>query len=327
MSLYKLGISDRTMGAAQNSDPEVQKMMLESLQNNTPKDSGGGIMDIIKELFGFGDVEASDLSSISNIGSIANPNFRISNMYDQVYSDPFNVNKRDSEIIIGADGKAKTVPILPMTSDEIMAGSIVPNDFDAQRFQSIFPTSGIMSQTQSVEDDDLESSAIPRFGQDELKQSGGIRDLFRTVAGFLIPGFNALKNFDSQPYQRFDPRASIKGGIYSIGNFNQPASMVNDFYNPRTGLNRFERAQQRYEKTGSLKDLFASSRSGAEFFGKLRERKAAKQKALEVAAKKKRNISEFTSGGGGGGDGPSIADRPATTSQGLTSSQYQAFRN
>ena len=103
--------------------------------------------------------------------------------------------------------------------------------------------------------------------------------------------------------------------------------MVNDFYNPRTGLNRFERAQQRYEKTGSLKDLFASSRSGAEFFRKKRERDALKQRTLEDAAKKKRNISEFTSGGGGGGDGPSIADRPATTSQGLTSSQYQAFRN
>lgn len=190
---------------------------------------------------------------------------------------------------------------------------------------------GIMQQAQPFEF--LSSTYEDQNEDDEQefltdgKKSNGIADLFRTAAGFLIPGFNALRNFDSQPYQQFDPRASIKGGIYSIGNFNQPAYMVNDFYNPVTRNNRFERAAKRFEKTGSMKDLFASSRSGAEFFRKRRELKAAQQKALEDAAKKKRNISEFTSGGGGNGDGPSIADRPATTSQGLTSSQFQAFRD
>ena len=74
--------------------------------------------------------------------------------------------------------------------------------------------------------------------------------------------------------------------------------MVNDFYNPRTGLNRFERAQKRYERTGSLKDLFASSRSGAEFFRKKKEHDARKQRALEDAAKAKRDINQFTSGPG-----------------------------
>ena len=66
MSLYKIGISDKTMGAMQNADPEVQKMMLESQQNNTQPDSGGGILDIIKELFGFGSAEASDLGAIAS---------------------------------------------------------------------------------------------------------------------------------------------------------------------------------------------------------------------------------------------------------------------
>jgi hypothetical protein len=119
------------------------------------------------------------------------PPYGIAQFYDQVYGDPFNINRRDSEIIIGSDGKAKTVPIIPMTSDEIMAGSIVPNDFDAQRFQSIFPTNnekGIVSQMEFVEDDDLESSAIPRFGEDQLKQSGGIGDLFRNVMNFTPTG-------------------------------------------------------------------------------------------------------------------------------------------
>ena len=62
----------------------------------------------------------------------------------------------------------------------------------------------------------------------------------------FIPGFNFLRNLDGENYQRFDPRASIKGGIYTIGDFNQPASMVNDFYNPRTGLNTFDRDWETY---------------------------------------------------------------------------------
>ena len=63
------------------------------------------------------------------------PPYGIAQFYDQVYNDdPFNINRRDSEIIIGADGKAKTIPILPLTSDEITAGSLVPPDFDAKRF-------------------------------------------------------------------------------------------------------------------------------------------------------------------------------------------------
>tara|TARA_Y100000592_G_C5401150_1_gene283163 strand:- start:68 stop:1009 length:942 start_codon:yes stop_codon:yes gene_type:complete len=190
-------------------------------------------------------------------------------------------------------------------------GTITPFEpsapFDPMYFQGAYPTNiptGIMTQTQIPErfkgiteetdiDDDTKDVV-------EEEKSNGILDLI----GMFIPGFNALRNFDSQPYERFDRRASIKDGIYSIGSFNQPASMVNDFYNPRTGLNRFDRAAERYRRTGSVKDLFASSRTGAEFFRRLRERKAAKQKALEDAAKAK---------SGDGGDSPQIQDRPAIT--------------
>ena len=76
MSLYKLGISDKTTKAMQNSDPEVQKMMLESQQNNNQPDSGGGIRNIIKELFGFGNAEASDFGALMDnnmLQSILNP--------------------------------------------------------------------------------------------------------------------------------------------------------------------------------------------------------------------------------------------------------------
>ena len=204
MSLYKLGISDKTMGAAQNSDPEVQKMMLESLQNNTSKDSGGGIMDIIRELFGFGNVEASDLGAIANIGSIANPNFRISNMYDQVYG-PFNVNRRDSEIIVGADEKAKTIPILPMTSDEIIAGSIAPPDFNTDRFQSIFPTSGIMTQAPLGFDTSFRVANEP--DEEQVEFLGERPNKFQEGLGKL---FEFL--------QSFSPIATIGRGIESLRN-------------------------------------------------------------------------------------------------------------
>ena len=127
------------------------------------------------------------------------PPYGIAQFYDQVYNDdPFNINRRDSEIIIGADGKAKTIPILPMTSDEIMAGSLVPPDFDAERFQSIFPTSGIASQAPLenlgfdtsfgvANEPDVEQEFLP--GQ---KKSGGIADLFRAALGFVVPGASLL---------------------------------------------------------------------------------------------------------------------------------------
>jgi hypothetical protein len=128
------------------------------------------------------------------------------------------------------------------------------------------------------------------------KKSSGIKDLFRTLLGFTIPGFSALKNFEGQPYERFTPGATIKGGIYSIGDFNQPVGMVNDFYNPETGLNRFQRAEERFKRTGSMKDLFAASRSGAEFFRRRRELIDAQTKAALDKRKKERDILQFTSG-------------------------------
>ena len=128
------------------------------------------------------------------------------------------------------------------------------------------------------------------------KKSSGIKDLFRTLLGFTIPGFSALKNFEGQPYQRFTKGATIKDGIYSIGDFNQPVGLVNDFYNPNTGLNRFQRAEERFKRTGSMKDLFAASRSGAEFFRRRRELIDAQTKAALDKRKAERDILQFTSG-------------------------------
>lgn len=130
----------------------------------------------------------------------------------------------------------------------------------------------------------------------EPKKSNGIFDLLMSV---VMPGYNFVKNIakGGQPYQQFSPGTTIRNGIVNVDGVNTPYSMFGgDFYNPNTGLNRFDRAAQRYAKTGSTADLFASSRTGTEFFRKLREQKAAKQKALEDAAKAKRNITTYTGG-------------------------------
>lgn len=146
---------------------------------------------------------------------------------------------------------------------------------------------------------DYDDEYVPMPEEDSEEESG-IANLLK----FIMPG-SFLRNIlpEPQPYQQFSPGTTIRDGIVSVAGVNTPYNMFGgDFYNPKTGLNRFDRAAQRYAETGSTFDLFGSSRTGAEFFSKLRERRAAKRKALEDAANAKRNIATFTSGGDN--DGP-----------------------
>tara|TARA_B100001939_G_scaffold91914_1_gene78798 strand:- start:80 stop:706 length:627 start_codon:yes stop_codon:yes gene_type:complete len=135
------------------------------------------------------------------------PPYGIAQFYDQVYNDdPFNINRRDSEIIIGADGKAKTIPILPMTSDEIMAGSIVPPDFNAGRFQSIFPNNvqtGIMTQAPLGFDTSFGVANEP--DEEQVEFLGSQPNRFQEGLGRLFEFF-----------QKFSPIANIARGIESI---------------------------------------------------------------------------------------------------------------
>ena len=168
-------------------------------------------------------------------------------------------------------------------------------DFSKYKMDT-FPVTGILDTNQANmfydrgEIDEL-TEAMPEEEDDE----GGITKLlnFLNPLGFIQNMFGT-----PQPYQQFTPGYNIDSrGIVNVAGVSTPYNMFGgDFYNPRTGLNRFDRAAQRYAKTGSTADLFASSRTGTEFFRKLRERKAAKQKAVEEAAKAKRNITTFTGG-------------------------------
>ena len=90
----------------------------------------------------------------------------------------------------------------PMTLEETMAGSVLPPD--PRRFQSIFPTTGIMQQApQTVKDtiasnllyEDLPSGIDTSYGvaneedvEEEIKKKGGIAEFFKTILGFAIPG-------------------------------------------------------------------------------------------------------------------------------------------
>ena len=144
---------------------------------------------------------------------------------------------------------------------------------------------------------DIDDEYVPMPEEDSKEESG-----IAKLLNYLNPlGFIQNMFGKPQPYQQFSPGTTIDSrGIVNVAGVSTPYNMFGgDFYNPNTGLNRFDRAKARYNKTGSTADLFASSRTGAEFFRKLRERKIAKQIAAEEAAKAKRNITTFTSGDGG----------------------------
>ena len=138
MSLYKFGISDKTMGAMQNSDPEIQKMMLESQQNNT-EENESGIMRFLQELFGFGSAGASDFGAIANndmIQAILNPETPKSEITflesmkrgpiekDQPYPPVFFPNNQQDSLKIDM-GATGTIPKLDNTG--ILSTNIVNN--------------------------------------------------------------------------------------------------------------------------------------------------------------------------------------------------------
>ena len=185
MSLYKMDISDKTTNAMQNSDSEVQQMLENAQQNNqTQPPASNGIMDIIKELFGYGDAGASDLGEIANLRSISDPktpklaleplypNFgapmpmETNNLYNDAPELDFNL---DPEVNMGATG---TVPTL---KEGIMS-----------QVDSRFPLYDDF--TIAEKGDDLEDNAVTVDELGNLKQPSGFKDFLKIMLGFAIPG-------------------------------------------------------------------------------------------------------------------------------------------
>jgi len=181
--------------------------------------------------------------------------------------------------------------IAPYTSNGINLG------FNADLYNPSFggvsgyrDTGGIMGIMQEEdEEDQLPYSGVgdmryqtPRTIADQNRILGqtfteqepsGIAKLFQRIGDIysalptptnLIRGF-AERIGEPSRYSRFSPGGSFRGGIYNIGGVNTPFQLANDFYDRTTGLNRFDRARNRFNQTRSLKDLFGASRTLAEF--------------------------------------------------------------
>jgi hypothetical protein len=138
------------------------------------------------------------------------------------------------------------------------------------------------------------------------EEPSGIAKLFQNIKDIynkLPTPMNLIRGFaervgEPSRYSRFSPGGTFRGGIYNVGGVNTPFQLVNDFYDRTTGLNRFDRAAQRFARTGKTSDLFASSRTLADFVRKKREVDAAKRAASAP-------VSSASTSGGGEGRGPS----------------------
>jgi len=188
MSLYKYGISDKTMGAMQNSDPEIQQMLENAQQNNqTQPPASNGIMDIIKELFGFGDAQSSDLGQIANLQSILNP-ITPESIPERKgpFGGPFRPELNDpyrSVIELMPD------PNFPQFAKTDMgATGTVPKLKEGilSQVDSRFPLYDEF--TVAEEGDDLEDNAVTVDELGNLKQPSGFKDFLKTMLGFAIPG-------------------------------------------------------------------------------------------------------------------------------------------
>lgn len=177
---------------------------------------------------------------------------------------------------------------------------------DMNRFQGVSDMSAIDETTNDEQDEEYIDLVDP-----SNNKSGGIIDLIMSA---VMPGYNFIKGALNKPqsYQQFSPGTSIRNGIVSIDGVNTPyGNFGGDFYNPNTGLNRFDRARNRFNKTGSTVDLFGSSRTGKEFFENRRRIKEQKAKDLLDQAKNKRTFKSLETGGNdrpGGGNRIGDAD-------------------
>jgi len=202
-----------------------------------------------------------------------------------------------------------------------------PQDDYASLYYNQLPYSGVGDMGYTTPRTITDQNKVLGQTFTEPKKSNGIMDAIMSV---VIPGYNFIKNIakGGQPYEQFSPGTTIRNGIVSVAGVNTPYSAFGgDFYNPNTGLNRFDRAAQRFEKTGSMTDLFASSRTGKEFFEKRRQKKAAERKALEDAAAAKIKFQTYTSGGGDRDPGPKFDTSGAAPGTSLGSGQFKSSSN
>ena len=255
----------------------------------------------ISNMFSMGQAEASDLGAIANnemLQSILNPKTptlgesyfdRTNRTSPIVEDDPYppeffpNDQQNSLNVDMGATG---TIPTLNNTGI-MSAVNNVP-----------FGTS--VDNIQGFTDKEDFSKAPEPSGLRRLISSLSPLGLLRRIAA------------SGQPFQRFTPGTTINTPLSAFGG---------DFYNPRTGLNRFDRAAQRFKKTGSMKDLFAASRSGSEFFRRRREELAKRERRAKAANQQRLANQQYFGGGDDNSFGGGVTkSTPASNTS--TSSSY-----
>jgi len=157
------------------------------------------------------------------------------------------------------------------------------------------------------EDEEQVESLVEEEPQGIAKLFQKIGDIYRNLPTPMNLIRSIGENFGKGPtYSRFSPGGTFRGGIYNIGGVNTPIQLANDFYDRTTGLNRFDRARNRFNQTRSLKDLFGASRTLAEFNNA--RKIAAAQKASGYTSnfmdrpKSERNYTGPSGGDNTGGD-------------------------
>jgi len=156
MSLYKLGISDKTTAVAQNSDPEVQQMLENAQQNNQiQKPLNDGILDAIKELFGFGSAQSAEMPQVPNLTyRNITPTFDLrTGITNTTTASPFLKSMAD----IDASGNVNT----DLVNQLIEENQKKTNPFDPRNFQSIFPTNVQTGIRQQVPSSNIDLSGLP----------------------------------------------------------------------------------------------------------------------------------------------------------------------
>jgi len=166
------------------------------------------------------------------------------------YNEPYFINAPQDFYQLIGDPFQTDYPITRATQEE---------NEDVSRDDGITRDDGIMSL-------DLEQKAIGPFAEGTLKQPTGIKDIFEKIRSFSPVGMlQNLFNTSGPNYQLYSPGTRIRNGIVSINGVNTPYNAFGgDFFNPATGLNRFDRAALRG-------DIFGSSRTLKEYLDKKRQ--------------------------------------------------------
>ena len=135
-----MGISDKTMGAAQDSDPEVQKMMLDAQQNNNqtisePVNKPGFFERLLNYAFGAGASEPDNFT-VQNLGTGFNT---VLDQSGNIQIVPVQTNN---------DFPFKSMTEFAQNNNMVSPANVTP--FDPKSIQSIFPTNLPVGITQST---------------------------------------------------------------------------------------------------------------------------------------------------------------------------------